>query len=1028
LKHFRLGIFVCSSLGLLGCGQESATASLRALDTSGDVSVVCLGRDADGAFTRGVDRSLCPDYANAITSPDQRRFFALVTQPLSGEVALVDLAQNANNAVVDFEPSQPGYSFMPIGADPTALVSSPGGVASFVAVREPGREGIFGLPSTCIAPRPASAPLRDIRTWPACRLPAAPGPMIIVDDPAIDDDLDPATPNRVRASCDTGYVEPAELVNAAPAANREQCPADLASETRPGRRKLLVTLPSLSEVWVMDAQALLDRTPGSFDACSVERRLTLESTTSGAPEQLPADLIPSSPSCNPVGFNHGPSDQVSSPRPADLALDDEQRLYIADTGAPVVHVLDVSDPCAVATLPPLEPLSYTDPGATITTRRVAVSPLTPSGKRFVYAVDNSDTATAGSLMAFDVSPGSTERTPLVRERAAFTPGEPPDRIGLSREVADVEFAFQDFPEPQTGVAVEGLACDPHPDTPSDSPPALYRPGPDLSTGASPLKLRGVFAFAALQSGQLAVIDVEDLDGACRRPASVNHAANENIFGCRNDDPSVSDAQGYSLLNGTPTVSNELSCNIVVPHRARSRSFFTNASGAARSAGLLAFPSLTLQTGRTVVTDQSNDGRAQPKMLGARYAANQPAQLDVGPLVYTTEQQSGNRLELDPTRADRSSLLMSYEEPRAFSPQEEFVATYEGVVRGPGQALISVDPATGLSVINEGLNAAFCTAGVQDMAVTRDVALGLGVTSAAEQTRFVLSHADYAQITADLLEEDNPYWQGVGAQCGSQLFESDTANATAVTGRALCELFFGTSELPEPNRDWRIVEAGEDRLTVEPRAYDPLVNTLRRRQQLGEFAACCFPQPSLFQVRAGNQWVVRGSASGVQHHVTADPETGRCVMDCNPLTQKLTGRVFEISCLEGTCPTDDQNRPTVGAAIAGQDVACVVGNGSAFQDGIDPGEPGSECVFQDLTTRFAIYRGQEPSQRDMHFRWQLSDGFTPLSISLTSTDRPRSVPRSLLLIPESSQLVISDGTARGLSFLSPSDLGTLVSVF
>jgi hypothetical protein len=1022
LKHFRLAIFASSGLGLLGCGQDSATASLRALETSGDISVVCLGRDADGAFTRGLDRSLCPDYSGVFNGPDERRLFALVTQPLSGEVALVDLSQDANHAVVDFEPSQPGYSFMPVGSDPGSLVSTPGGVASFVGVREPGREGIFALPSSCVAPRPAAAPLRDIRTWPACRLPAAPGPMIIVDDPALDDDLDPATPERVRQTCDAGYVEPAELLNQAPAATREQCPADLASEARPGRRKLLVTLPSLSQVWVMDAQELLDRTPGTFEDCSFERRLTLDAVTSGAPERLPADLTPSSPSCGPVAFNHGPSDQILSPRPADLALDDEQRLYIADTGAPIVHVLDVNDPCSVATLPPLEPLSYSDPGATITTRRVAVSPLTPSGKRFVYAVDDSDTPSAGSLMAFDVSPGSTERTPIVRERAAFTPGEPPDRIGLSREVADVEFVFQDFPEPQTGVAVEGLACDPNPTTPPDSPQALYRPTPDLSAGASPLKLRGVFAFAALQSGQVAVIDVEDLDGACRRPVSVNHTANENIFGCKNDDPSVPETSGY-FFSGSPSVSNELSCNVVVPHRARSRSFFSSSS-----AGLLAFPTLTLETGRSVTTDQSSDGRAQPKMLGSRYAANQAAQVYVGPLAYNSEQQSGNRLELDPSRADRSSLVISYEEPRAFSPQEEFIATYEGVVRSAGEALISVDPVTGLGVINEGLNAAFCSAGVQDMELTRGVAAGLGVSSAAEQARFVQDHADYVQIVADLLDEDDPYWQGAGAQCGAQLFQTATPDTTTLTGRALCEQFFGTSEVPDPKRDWRIVEATEDRLLVEPRGYDPLLNSPTRRRQLGEFSACCFPEPSAFQVRAGNQWVVRGSASGVEHHVTTDPATRRCVSDCNPLTQKLTGRAFEISCSGGNCPTDSQNRPTVGEAVPGQDVACVVNDANAFQNGIDPGEPGSECVFQDLTTRFAIYRGQVPSRRDMRFRWQLSDGFTPLSISLTSTDRPRSVPRSLLLIPETSQLVVSDGSARGLSFVSPRNPGTIISVF
>ena len=44
-----------------------------------------------------------------------------------------------------------------------------------VGVHEVGREGIFALPTSCIVPREPDEPLRDIRTWPACRLPAAPG-------------------------------------------------------------------------------------------------------------------------------------------------------------------------------------------------------------------------------------------------------------------------------------------------------------------------------------------------------------------------------------------------------------------------------------------------------------------------------------------------------------------------------------------------------------------------------------------------------------------------------------------------------------------------------------------------------------------------------------------------------------------------------------------------------------------------------------------------------------------------------------
>jgi hypothetical protein len=1002
-------------LSLLGlafgtaCGTQNETAALRSLRTTGEVSILCLGPAADGTLTRGLERGECPDLVNPIGSPLRRQLTALVTQPTTGEVAAIDLGVSPGR-VIDYEATEPGYSFLPVGAEPTSIVSTPGGIASFVAVRETGREGIFALPSSCVSPRPADGPIRDIRTWPACRLPTAPGPLAILMDPAVDHDQDPLTPARVRERCAADYVETDDLVGAALAASREQCPADLALENSPpGRRKLAVTLPSLSEVWVLDAQELLDRAPGSFADCLPETRVALQTSAADQAERLPADLQTSSASCLPSGFDQGPPALDVRPWPVDLALDDEGRLYLADSQAPLIHRLDGSDPCTLAALPALYPLSYTDPNAVITTRKVAVSSLTASGKRFVYAIDNSTTNTAGTLIPFDVSPGATDRTPIVRERAAFTPFEPPDRIQLPRDVSDVEFAFQDLPisELGTGVAVEGVACDPNPLIPLENPAARYRPTTDQSTGARPSKLRGTFAFAALHSGQLAVIDVDDLDGACRRPVDINHGASEDLAGCRNDDPSV---PAYQLIDGTPTVSAELSCNVVVPHRARSRSFFSN-SGAGSSAALLAFPTLTLDTGRSVLTDQSDEGRDQPKMLGARFAPGQQAELLVGPVVYQTE-GAGSHLELDPAAADRASVLLSYEEPRAYIPGEDFTATYEGVVRLTSLAIFRA-PAEGSSVgiVDEGLNASFCGSGVQDQALAAEVGRSRGVTDPTNLATFARNHADYVQITAPLLEQDDRYWQpgSAGAECGAELFQNNEDTSQELRGRPLCEQFFSSPDTSY--RDLRIVEASEDRLTVEPRQAQR--GSDLRRRQLMQFVSCCFPEPATFVVRGGNQWVVRGGASGVVHHIKADPASGRCVNDCNPLTQRLNSRVFDISC-SGNCPRDERNRPLGAGPARPDDFVCVVDDTSG---GIDPNEPGSECVFQSITTRFAIYRGLGETARDTHFRWVLSDGFAPLTVSLTTADRNVSTPRSLLALPEIGQLLVTDGTALGLTTIA-----------
>ena len=484
------------------------------------------------------------------------------------------------------------------------------------------------------------------------------------------------------------------------------------------------------------------------------------------------------------------------------------------------------------------------------------------------------------------------------------------------------------------------------------------------------------------------------------------------------------------MGNLATVTNEISCNVVTPHRARSRGYFLN-EGGQRSAGLLAFPSLTLDNGRSVTTDQTDEGRDYPKLLAARHVAGEQETLAVGPLVYRTDDPN-SLLDVDPGRAERSSLLLSFEEPRAYIPGEDFTATFEGVVRPASEALFTIDAATGLGKLNEGLNASLCSSGVQDVDLTTEVGRDMGVAP-EDLPAFARRHADYVQIVGDLPEEDDPHWRGAGATCGAELFLPD-GDTSGVSGRLLCEQFFLPAEVQAEQRDFRIVQASEDSLLLEPRisrsqpTADAPVNdfteaSLKRRQELSAFAACCFPDPTFFQIRAGRQWVVRGAASGFAHAVTTDPTSLRCVADCNPMAAYQRGRAYEISC-NGDC-VNEQGNPTVGPSVPGQDFVCGV---DSTADGIDPGEPGSECVYQSLTTRFAIYRGRLASDRDMRFRWQFADGFTPFVIGLTSVDRLRSTPQSIVPWPENGQLILSDGSARGLTFVSSRNPGTISSIF
>src|SRR5205814_9219552 len=85
-----------------------------------------------------------------------RNSFALVTQRTRGEVAVISVnAQDSTSgkivsgAVIDEEPSVPGYNFLPVGAIPVDITSTPGSEATFVATAEVGKEGIYVLPSSC---------------------------------------------------------------------------------------------------------------------------------------------------------------------------------------------------------------------------------------------------------------------------------------------------------------------------------------------------------------------------------------------------------------------------------------------------------------------------------------------------------------------------------------------------------------------------------------------------------------------------------------------------------------------------------------------------------------------------------------------------------------------------------------------------------------------------------------------------------------------------------------------------------------
>src|SRR5690606_39113091 len=120
---------------------------------------------------------------------------------------------------------------------------------------------------------------------------------------------------------------------------------------------------------------------------------------------------------------------------------------------------------------------------------------------FLYAIDQYGRSWS-NVMAFELTPGHADRTPIVREGTPFLPFEPADRISFGAPAQDIIFSRRDLPvaDPLIGEAVVGTLCDPDPDADPESPGAQYRSSSDLSDGAAPGNLRGVFGFVLLSSG------------------------------------------------------------------------------------------------------------------------------------------------------------------------------------------------------------------------------------------------------------------------------------------------------------------------------------------------------------------------------------------------------------------------------------------------------------------------------------------------------------------------------------------------
>ena len=836
------GLALAATGGLLGpgCSATPTAQAVRALEGSDQMTFVCLGApNAANIFHEVGDctTQLAASVADFGVTVETPHLYALINQTIQGSVAMVDLAtMDPNVAVLDADPSTPGAAFFPVGANPISIVATPKGTAAFVATDDNAEPALFVLPLNHLRPcevdsSQCNKPAPTLSSWPACALPSSPGQMVVVADPA-----DPI--GQVRPTCGGTYAPP-EASNGR---------GSIDEEGR-GREKLIVALPKKGELVVIDAQTLLDGTPGAvLTPCPIEETIVL----SGAiPVVPPVPPPPPGPACvvppgNPSGLL-GPF----KPVPDNLAYADG-RLYVADIGAPLIHVLDVSSPCNPAELPPLVPTSVDDPMHPVKTTSLAVTPLlTPGDKRYLYGVD----ARNRSVMVFDVSASATSQTPLLNPNPTWNPLQPPDRFQFSGTPAAVAMMSRDQPAADLNmVAPFGTLCDPNPSavvctgTNVCDLGTTYRTKSDYSAGAGPTVLRGTFGLIGLPSGAIDIMDIQDFDEPCRGPATPG-----SLLGCTS-----SFAGGITSAEGT--------CGAVVTNTPRSLNYIvSNTYVGNHLPGITGFPILTTLDGN--VLDPS-------KVSAARMRATTPSSMQpmpVGP--PSSISVNGNPVNIDSnglasnSPTDSDTVLMNLEDPHVQVVDQQWTVRYEGPLPG------FVGKRADLQLLNGQRNltdsaSQFCAAGVQSQA-------SIGAILVSEKDPDPVGNslklADRVSITDPLLDPTQGYWEN--AACTYQN----------------CESVFGDDTTPTPQRDIVITEAFDDHLELgDPPAGADLTH-------------CCFPLSVGYAIRPGGQWVVTGNQNGFFHHVIPDPTTGVCRDSCDPNKVRLNGRARTVA---GTAPVAD----------------------------------------------------------------------------------------------------------------------------
>lgn len=1043
------------ALALAACQQEPVIVPVRTFERAQKVDFVCMRvLDADpndasrlvAVVPRPVPRAQCSPVPTGVDGAGLPfHLYGVVTQTSRGEVAVVDLTAGK---VVDEDRVTPGINFVPVGALPADVASSPDGAMVFVASAEVNRPAIYGIPGHRLLgdsqglPAGDSPPSTRLTEWPACALPAVPSSLLVVPRK-----VDLAAPPEA-VTYDLTLVLPGDGVNAPRVVQVDPQPFLVGAGLAGGSAETAVAPGSLTPCPLRGEGLALDGTmPAGFvagqpwgDGLSYAAGFTpADKPSAGGGACRPESVAGAGPAV-PPGTTHlfalGP---LGVPRAGAVARADTV-LYVADAELPLIHVVDLSNPSAPKELAPLQATSLSEPDRRVSVGALSVSPVTRSLQRFLYAVDQG----TGTLMVYDVTdPVTSPKEPLTRPHPEYNPFQPIDRIGFGSPVAAVAFTPHDFPLERRGqgpqAAPTGVLCNPNPALKGTGDVgAAYRgDDPTIVSGLGPIRLRGVFAFVTLSSGEVLALDVDDWDAPCRRPDPMGTFFPASALAAP-QTASANDPYGAPFATSpgdlSSPVSQEAFFPVSAPHRVRSVYLLRRETNTgAHIPSLVGQPQLF--DGNASLPTSGPDAVKNPVLLPTRTVFDDPTYVKgalpadprtveylfpgvPGPGGFVTHPVNDEAIVV-PGKAQTAGLRFAWEDPMVHLDQDWIVA-YESKLPGfegfIGTMTPDRDASTGitdqtLTLFNR--SAFFCRRGIEDARLGRQRALAAlseyrGQSVLSEPPRLERRVGDYVSVRDGVLPEDSGYWSEEPEMC----WGPDALNIQSpASRREYCQQTFGNSDSGSLERDFPILEAYEDRLILgrfgRPAAAPTL--TTNNREIVGKHPSnvpflrtlrCCFHGQASFDVRAAGQWIAIGSASGYMHHVKADPlQGGACVQSCDPRDALRNARALEVP------------RPPAGVSVE-----------------VMP-ERTSALAFRNPMFAFVAWAGAAPTapdvtttKRDYVFRFTTRGQVQPLSIVLAK-DTTAVSPQSMRFVDSLQQLAIVDGASLGLILI---DLNTVTT--